>query len=234
MKVISRVLVVGLFVASGATAAFAQAQQAYSVNSIGAIKKTIPAQSRVALGIPLVAAASTSNGVAFGDTAVASALPTGSSVAFWDAEQQIWSSVTKSGKNGWGAYQDRFIAEGEAFFAQNASSEDVSVLIQGEVPTAPSISRQIAGGGGTMEMAVNPYPVSVTLGDMGLAETLPVGSTVAFWDVEDQAWITVSKSGKNGWGAYLTMPVSAAEGFFIQSQSNLTWTESKPYTWPAE
>ena len=57
--------------------------------------------------------------VTFGDTELASQLPQGSSVLFWDVARQKWSGGAKSAR-GWAAAQaNRVIAPGEGFFVQS-------------------------------------------------------------------------------------------------------------------
>ncbi|MBR4251647.1 MAG: hypothetical protein IKQ15_05065 [Kiritimatiellae bacterium] len=54
--------------------------------------------------------------VTFGETQIATDLPQGSRVMFWDADSQVWSGGNKSAK-GWSAGQaNKVIAAGEGFF----------------------------------------------------------------------------------------------------------------------
>lgn len=56
----------------------------------------------------------------FGDTELATQLPVGASVMFWDADSQQWAVGSKGGK-GWGSYASKAVEAGEGFFIKTAS-----------------------------------------------------------------------------------------------------------------
>ena len=66
-----------------------------------------------------------------------------------------------------------------------------------------------------------------------LAQQLPAGSVVFFWNPTNQAWSGGTKSTK-GWSpAQSNRVVAATEAFFLrEAGSGLVWSPEKPYTWP--
>lgn len=57
----------------------------------------------------------------FGDTELATQLPQGSSVMFWDTDSQFWSAGAKGAK-GWAAAQaNKVVSAGEGFFVRSAA-----------------------------------------------------------------------------------------------------------------
>ena len=76
---------------------------------------------------------------------------------------------------------------------------------------------------------------SNVFGRTSVAQELPNGSEVSFWNEDKQQWSTGKKSNKGVWlDAQSNYVVKATEGFFLKT-SNATawvWTNAKPYTWP--
>lgn len=209
----------------------ASAQEVLSANAVGYVKRTIPAGGYQIVTIPFDNIASEDGSYKFGETQVANDLPVGAGVMFWNAESQVWAGGTKNAK-GWPAAQaNRSLAVGEAFFVKNATGEDIEVTAAGEVPSETQSTRSIAGGG-NFTIAADPYPVDVKFGDTELANTLPVGAGVMFWNAESQVWAGGNKNAKGWPAAQANRIVSAGEGFFIKSATESAWEAVKPYTWP--
>ena len=209
----------------------ASAQEVLSANAVGYVKRTVPAGGLQIVSVPFDNIASDDGTYKFGETQIANDAPQGSTVMFWDAEKQGWSGGGKSAK-GWSAGQANYVLQpGECFFLKNPSSSDLEVTAAGEVPAEAKISRGFAGGGALSVMA-SAYPVDVKFGDTELANQLPQGSTVMFWDDAKQGWSGGGKSAK-GWSAgQANYVVKAGEGFFIKTGTEGTWEAEKPYTWP--
>jgi hypothetical protein len=191
-----------------------------------AVSFTIPAKGAQIVSLPLV----TQEGerFKFGDTEFASALSQGSAVLFWDTEQQGWSGGVK-GSAGWDpAEADRVLAAGEGFALVNASDEAIAVTVAGSSPSEAHLDRDYAGGNAWSLMAY-PYPVAVKFGETELANVLPQGSSVKFWDAAAQAWTGPSKKTARGWpGAAANRELRVGEAFVIQSPSEGTWKAVGP------
>ena len=69
-------------------------------------------------------------------------------------------------------------------------------------------------------------------GETQIANDLPQGSSVMFWDTATQGWSGGMKSSK-GWNkAQADKVLSAGEGFFVKTATEGTWKAKKPFTWP--
>ena len=73
---------------------------------------------------------------------------------------------------------------------------------------------------------------SYKFGDTQVAQDLPVGSGVMFWNAESQVWAGGNKNAKGWPAAQSNRVVQAGEGFFIKSATESAWEAVKPYTWP--
>lgn len=218
------------------TVVAALAQEVFSVNALGYIKKTLPpGGDMICLNLPLDSMVEGSN--VFGRTSIAQEVPNGTTVSFWDIDSQRWMSGLKNTKGVWAPASSNYtIRVGEGFFLMSPtnSTQPIELTIAGEVPAAATSVRQITGNSrlGTLG---NPYPTSFKFGDSDLAKYAANGSTVAFWDETKQQWASGLKNTKGVWApASSNYIVKATEGFFLQS-GNATawaWTNAKPYTWP--
>ena len=209
----------------------ASAQEVLSANAVGYVKRAVPAGKLQIVSVPFDNIASEDGTYKFGETQIANDLPQGSSVMFWDDAKQGWSGGSKSAK-GWSAGEaNHVVVPGEAFFVRNNSSADLDVTAAGEVPADATLSRAY-NGSSALSIVAAPYPTDVKFGDTVIANQLPQGSSVMFWDVDKQGWSGGAKSAK-GWSAgEANKVVAAGEGFFIRSAGEGTWEAVKPYTWP--
>ena len=227
-------ILISAIVALTVIAAVAQELEVLSVNALGYIKKTLPPGGKmICLNLPLDSMSEASN--VFGRTSIAQELPSGSAVLFWDEGQQSWVTGTKNNK-GWSPFASNYVIKvGEGFFLKSPtnSTEGIELTIAGEVPSAATSTRALAGLN-RLGTVGNPYPTAFKFGESDLAKNAANNSSVSFWDEGAQEWISGIKGGK-GWTPYASnYVVKATEGFFLKS-SNATawvWTNAKPYTWP--
>ena len=214
----------------------ASAQEVLSANTIGYIKKELPAGGKlINLSVPLFSMTEGSN--VFGRTSFAQEAPNGSMVYFWNTTNQVWVGGLKSTKGAWAGAQSNYVIKaGEGFFLQSPTNSVTAaeITIAGEVPALDSQTRSIAGSY-NLGTVGNPYPADFKFGDSDLAKNAANGSMVYFWNETNQVWVGGLKSTKGAWaGAQSNYIVKATEGFFLQT-SNATswvWTNAKPYTWP--
>jgi hypothetical protein len=203
---------------------------AYSSSAVGVIRKTLPANGKLALvSVPLDQETDEGAGFVFSNVPAISNLPNYSVAMFYDVTNQEWVTVAKS-RNSWGTPGNRLVKPGESFFLKNVQSTNIPMVVSGEVPADASIGQVLAGG--ALTLVANPYPVAMAFSDFSCASTLPNYSVVMFWNEDDQSWDTVSKS-RNSWDTQASRVIAPGEGFFVKpASSDITWTESRPYTWP--
>ena len=216
----------------------ALAQEVLSANTIGYIKKELPAGGKlITVSVPLFNMTSENN--VFSNLSLSSEAPAGSVVSFWDPVAQGWFGGMKSGKPAvWPVnVRTQIVGSGEFFFLKGPTTNLVSteITIAGEVPDLATQIRAVPGSSNLGSMA-NPYPADFVFGTSALASNAAAGSVVSFWNPGAQTWFGGMKSGKPAvWpGNVLTQRVIATEGFFLKvtNTTGLVWTNSKPYTWP--
>ena len=215
--------------------AVALAQEVLSANTIGYIKKELPAGGKlITVSIPLFNMTAAQN--VFSNLSLAAEAPTLSDVFFWDPVSQQWVGGSKKAKGGWDAsVVTQVVASGDFFFIKGPATSTVptEITIAGEVPDVATMARAIPGTGRLGSMA-NPYPADFVFGTSSLASNATVLSDVFFWDPSAQQWVGGSKKAKGGWDAsVVTQKVLATSGFFLKEAGTVTaWTNTKPYTWP--
>ena len=213
----------------------ASAQEVLSANTIGYIKKELPAGGKlITVSVPLFNMTAPNN--VFSNLSLAAEAPVDSEVAFWDVGTQKWVGGAKKAKGGWVAnVVTQVVKVGEAFFIKGPATSTVptEITIAGEVPDTGTQIRAIPGGN-QLGIVANPYPADFVFGTSSLASNATVDSEVAFWDVENQKWVGGAKKAKGGWAAnVVTQKVTATSGFFMKEYGTVTtWTNAKPYTWP--
>lgn len=224
--------VIGLLAACSLAAfvSSAVAQEAYSANAIGVIKKTVPAKSYAFISMPLDSTTTVEN--YFLDTPIAQ-MPVGSTVYYWDLESNPpkWSSLKRDSRKGWGAAASNLvIGVGQPMFVQNPDSTPVELIFSGEVPSDASL--QIGIPSKAYQTVANPYPVPFVWGDSDLAKTANAGSTVYMW--KEGAWVSGKKDSRKGWSEFATNVIAPGDGlfFFETGNSDYYWTVAKPYSWP--
>ncbi len=213
----------------------ASAQEVLSANTIGYIKRQLPAGGDlITVSVPLFNMTAPNN--VFSNLSVAAEVPTLSSASFWDPGTQSWNSGTKKAKGGWDAnVATQIVGVGEFFFVKGPATSTVptEITIAGEVPDVATQIRAIPGSSSLGSMA-NPYPADFVFGTSSLASNATVLSSVSIWDAGSQSWNSGTKKAKGGWDSNVaTARVAATEGFFLKEVGTVTsWTNTKPYTWP--
>ena len=213
--------------------AAASAQEVLSANTIGYIKRELPAGGKlVTVSVPLFNMTAANN--VFTNLSLAAEVPTLSEVSFWDPNIQKWVGGAKKAK-GWDSnVATQIVDAGEFFFIKGPATSTVptEITIVGEVPDVTTQTRSFYGNSNLSCMAYT-YPADFVFGTSSLASNATVLSEVSFWDVNQQKWVGGAKKAK-GWDSNVaTQRVEATSGFFFKQVGAAgIWTNAKPYTWP--
>jgi hypothetical protein len=148
-----------------------------------------------------------------------SSLPTLSTVYVWDKSSNTYVSSTK-GRAGFSP--DPTIENGDAMWILAAGSDSNEVIVSGEVDTSLVRSNTLDG----IDAVGLGYPVAVNFEDTDLATQAPSLSTLNIWN--GSSYNTYTK-GRAGWGAS-GVQIDVSEGFWINTPSQVEWTESRPFT----
>lgn len=214
----------------------AVAQEAYSANAIGVIRKTLPAKAYSFISIPLNSSQNAE--MLFSETCLMD-LPSSSRVLVWNAVSNVWESHTKSApaRGGWGAFSNSVLQVGQPLFVYNYGTTPFSAVFSGEVPDESELSTPGIPGKGYQTVA-NPYPVPMVFGETDLATNAAASSRALTWDAEANTWISHTKAvpARGGWGSFATNVIQPGDGIFFYeySANGRNWTVEKPYAWPAE
>ena len=152
-------------------------------------------------------------------------LPTGSKIFKWNKDTGNYTTINKTGRGGWGS---NTLDLGQAFWISpgGTAGTPYEVILNGDVKTDASISSVINSG---IEATGLFFPVEVTFGSTDLSAQLAVGSKIHIWDQAEQKYSTYSKTGRGGWGSAASVVVGPTTGFWVQSGSDVNWTESRPF-----
>ena len=145
-----------------------------------------------------------------------------STIYFWDATLQNWNFSQKTAKDWPG--DSRELVPGEAFYFEPAGAQ--TVVLTGTPPELPftiTVPDQ-------KSMLSVPLPESGIWGHCPLSRQLPPGSTVAFWDRPNGAWLGPFTNAPDGqWeNAAFDHVLLAGDGFAVTQPGgspDLSWTE---------
>lgn len=220
-KVVAIALALAALVASYAVA---DDDAVYSVNTIGVIKYTIPAEGKLAcISMPLDPPPDATSNV-WSNCTLAEQLPRGSAVYFWDSENQQWLTCAKGGLGWTAALRNRELHPGEAIFVRQATTatDDLVVSMVGELNPDDTTTINLTGSGNLDVKGLSAYPISTTFTNTVFADALSRNSAVYFWDVDNQQWLTCAKSGL-GWTAALrNRVVGVGEGVMVKEAGSVT------------
>ena len=207
----------------------------YSANVVGVIRKTLPAGKQMLISVPLDDMASTNAAIPFLELPFLSTLPNNSSANVWDPVNNEWISGVRTRGKWAGAITNVALRAGQPIFLLNGGASPVTITLVGEVPEDSSIPIALANAN-QMQGYANPYPVAFVFGTSALASNAVNNSSVSFWDVENNDWISGSKT-RGAWSTTVrSKTVNPAEGFLLvhgpTAASGGTWEVSKPYEWP--
>jgi hypothetical protein len=224
--------------AAGVAASMAQV---YSVNVVGYVNISVPANKLAILANPL------SNGAnKIGDVLKLDDAATGTTIYRFDAEKQKYRDAitwygTDPAEGGWysATDPDPVLTPGEGFWVKAPKNNAVNVTFVGEVPQG-NLTNPLAGGG-RLTLAGSIVPQQARLGDTGPnsvgAMGFPAvdGDTVYMWDMANQKY-------KNAYTYYADEPagwyangdenpagpeVAVANGFWVKKTGPaVNWTRT--------
>ena len=145
-----------------------------------------------------------------------------STIYFWDATLQNWNFSQKTAKDWPG--DSRELVPGEAFYFEPAGAQ--TVVLTGtplDFPFAIAVPAR-------KSMLAVPLPETGIWGHCQLSWLLPPGSTVAFWDRPNGAWLGPFTNAPDGqWeNAAFDHVLLAGDGFAVTQPGgspDLSWTE---------
>jgi len=181
----------------------------YSVNVVGYVNQPLPAGSLVAIANPLSGATNDLN-------TLLAAAPAKSTAQFWSGSG---FTLTTKGASSWSPNFN--IPPGVGFFV-NAKSAYTNTFVGSVIaPVGGSVTSSLPAG--VLVLVGSPIPYAGDLNTTNLALNLPAKSTAQFWN---GAGYTLSTKGASSWSPVI--PISVAQGFFLNSKSAYDWVQTLP------
>ncbi len=222
------VIALGLAILGGNT--FAQTNQVLSRNAVGYVKADALKDKFVMLthnfkdlnGAPVTAT-----------NLIGNQVPNSSSIILWDPGAQAYRFETRVA----GAWDPGTnpIPPGRGFWLRippSAASNTYRVYLMGEVPDKLTLPTNVATIVPGFNMVGFPYPITIPFTSSVLAINGKNTDSAIFWDPTGQAYYFETRvAGAWDPGTNVLQP---GQGFWYRSTrtTNMTWTQSKPYTWP--
>ncbi len=201
--------------ALAALAITAQAQ-VYSVNIVGYVNQTLPANGSVFLHNPLDDGTNTV-------ASVLSSVPNGTTLFVWNGSGYDFGS--KSGKGVW-SFPTKPLPTGTAWFIKSPSAFTNTFVGETLVGPGESVTNSLPA----LNVATGsllPYGGDLnnsTSTNLNLGNTLPAGSSVFKWT--GTTFDFASKSGKGTWSKNLAFGVG--EGIFMKAATATNWVQQLP------
>jgi hypothetical protein len=213
----------------------ASAQSALSQNAAGFIRLDVEDSSLYQVTVPFVAL-----GSPLLPDDVFAELPNGSSIFFWDNDNQgylqgsanetkLLGSWTPNTNN---LYQRSFWL----YVGETASPTSFTSVIYGRVPdgsTLPTQNVSLVSSDDTnvVNMISYAYPVEINWTNSTLAQTAANGSYLLIPDSEQAGFIKITKNGGT-WSSNTNILAGQSFWFYAAPGSSNTWQETKPYEYP--
>jgi hypothetical protein len=161
-----------------------------------------------------------------GDTTVSNlfgSLPTGTSISFWSAGSQSYTTITKS-RAGWGTGATNVVERGAGAFLLLPAGSNYEVISSGNVPDDGVFTNYTVNG---YAMISFPYTADVEFQNTAVYSNSATGDSISFWN--GTGYTTYTKS-RAGWGAATNALIQQGSAFFYLSTAAGAEAEVQPYT----
>lgn len=211
------------------TMAFGQTN-VLSQNAVGYVKKTVDQGTLALMSYDFIDLAGNPVTVA---SLMGDQVPVGTAVSVWDRAGSSYVTVQK-GARGWPGTTPELM-RGDGFFVQipdNSAESAYDIYMLGEVPGANNNADETTVPNVELDAVGYPYPAAVLFTATTAAASAESGDAVSTWDQANQQYATFVK-GARGWpGGALNLVIEPGEAFWLDLDTNIDWTEPKPYAWP--
>lgn len=215
MKIKTLLLTVALCAATLATAV---AQTVYSVNAVGYVNVTVPANGFALLANPLNVG--TNNSI----SAVLPDVPVGTVVYTFDPTAAAFVQITKRSATLWsgGTGNNTVLNPGTGFFVRNAAATPLNITFVGEVPQGTNLTVSIPKAGFNLIGSIVPQAGKVST-DLGLPTV--ANDAIYTFNPTSQSYVTSTKRSATLWSPSEPV-IEVANGFFLKATAPSTWTRS--------
>jgi hypothetical protein len=201
-----------LIAAIGAAGVASSMAQVFSVNAVGYVNKTIPANSFAIVSNPLIAATNTVNALFAG-------VPNGFQVYIYTPGKgyDVATYDDLAGAFGPDSAANAVINPGSGVFVHNPTSSPVTITFVGEVPQGDLKTQLVAG----LQIVASQVPQAGTATDLGL--TAANGDQIYQFDVPTQKYVVSTFDDlANAFDPPLKS-LDVGDGFFLKRGAAGTW-----------
>lgn len=209
----------------------AQITQAWSVNLAGVMKVTLPSGTLTQATMPFQPL----DDPLHVTNVIGAQLPQGAAIYVWDITSNSYRSANRM-KSGWSPTTLTF-RPGEGFWLDarsltSTTSEVFRVYLAGEVPSSETQSSAVITPITGLDLIGFAYPMSIPFTNTTLYDQGELGDRILVWRTESQDYVTNILTA-SGWVPPVTgLVLTLGMDFWYGTSNELSWTESKPYTWP--
>jgi hypothetical protein len=210
-----RTKTLAVIAAIGAAGVATSMAQVFSVNAVGYVNKTIPANSFALISNPLMAATNTVN-------ALFQPVPPGFQVYIFTpgTGYTVGTFDDLSGAFIPDAAGNAQIKPGQGVFVKNPTATPVTITFVGEVPQGNLSTPLVAG----LQIVSSQVPQAGTAKDLGL--TGAAGDQIFQWNTGTQKYAASTFDDlANDWIPALT-PLDVGDAFFLKKVAAGTWTRT--------
>ncbi len=200
-----------------------------SQNAVGYVKRSVATGELQLLGVQLLGP---DGGAGTLDELIGAQPGVGSAVYVWKRATDRYVPAIRTSA-GWAP--NLTLQLGDVLWIDPAPDEGgesaYEVSLVGDVPGAGNGHTSVVLSDITQDFIAYAYPVAVEWTELEMADGLPDGSTVYWWDSANQSFSSMSKDPILGWPALL--PLEPGDGVFVLSAGgDAVCCNGKPYDWP--
>jgi len=205
-----------LTAAVGAAGVATSMAQVYSVNAVGYVNKTIPANGFALVSNPLMAADNTIDKLFV-------PVPAGTQVYYYDtAKKQYTVGTFDDLDNSYGEAGKLKVEPGQGVFVRNPTAQPLTITFVGEVPQGTLTVPMVAG----LQIVSSKVPQAGTPEQLSfpnkLAQGLTAGDQVYKFQPDQKYLVATFDDLDDNWDKALTFDVG--ESWFVSLQKPVTWT----------
>jgi hypothetical protein len=191
--------------------------QVFSVNAVGYVNKTVPANGFAMISNPLIAPTNTIEALFAGQ------LPNGTQIFMWNTTTKSFDIDQFDTEFGWNTLGSRELRPGQGIFIKNPGATEIKITFVGEVPQgtgANSLKTPLVPG---FQIVSSQVPQAGTPTELGY--TAANGDQIYQWNVTGQRYDAASFDAEFGWSPE-PKSLDVGDAFFLSKTAAGTWERS--------
>jgi hypothetical protein len=191
--------------------------QVFSVNAVGYVNKTVPANGFALISNPLIAPTNTIEALLAGQ------IPNGTQIFMFNTTTKSFDSDQFDSEFGWNTLGGRQVMPGDGFFIRNPGATEMRITFVGEVPQgtgANSLKTPLVPG---FQIVSSKVPQAGTPNELGYVPAN--GDQIYQWNTQTQNYAAAAYDAEFGWSPE-PRALDVGEAFFLNRTAAGTWERS--------